>query len=968
MPDEQSLLTNTLEQEHKQLQQALRESEILRELSALLASSLDLTHVLARLTQRTVEVCHVERCAVWLHEEAKQCFVPKSYHLATQRLRQKAIQQGDVNWQQHSLSMNNPVMHRLFEQQGMLIIDDLGAESSMQDIAEQFFVRSVLLIALQREGRIVGMMSLDNPGISSTFSQEQQQLAQAIGQQAAIAIDNARLYQQAQVERQRAERLIGRAQAIFHVAMAMNSNEELPTVLGIATQHLVNGLDANGGAIALLDQDALILVSSTNPRLHAPHTAPFSPPLAQLPQCLKAVVDDSPRFVRSEDVEGDEKNWFQQLGMNNVLIVPLIAGSPYRRVFERKDSSTRDKRQCVGFAFVNYAEGSQPPSGGQFAFALDIAAQCALAIDKNAMLTRTRQAAALATERANTLDAIFDAMTEGILVLNMDGDIIVSNNTASRFLGMPLYTKRSLVQFLRAYPTYTLYGEPIAYEDFPLTRALHGEHIRGERFVTHRADAIERTLEVNVSPLLDDENQQVAIVSAFRDVTEQVRAERRIRGALDLMLNTVEAISGVTDVKELLHRILIMTAHELHCTHGLTCVYDEEQHIFTSLVSLNTSTEEDADLLDIYALFSQPLSDPHDGEPFASLFSGHATVWTTPPYSHSYPTHTSWTKATNALLLTPLIHNNHLLGVMALKRPLATNDTKRFQTFTMWDIAVVEGIGQFAGLAIEQARWQYEAEDARTKEEAMRQANELKDQFLSITAHEFRTPLTIIQTHSQLVARMLRKVTELPQRERILDGLTSIEVQTHQLTNIVNTFLEVTRINKGQVSLTIEQVDIVALVEQVLREQCGISKKHTLSSHVEAAEKPYLVLGDYARLSQVFTNLIQNAIKYSPLGGPVTVTLRQQAHESCGGSIEASIEDKGIGIPKEAQAHLFECFYRAPNAQTSEMRGVGLGLYVVSEFLRLHNGSIRVESSGEYGHGSRFILTLPLLESDALPA
>ena len=119
----------------------------------------------------------------------------------------------------------------------MLLVDDLRAEPTVQTFAETFQVCSVLLIALLRDGHPVGLMSLDNPGQSYPFSQEQQQLARAIGQQATIAIHNARLYQQAQDQRLRADHLIERARAIYQVAMRVNSGEELPVVLKLATEH-----------------------------------------------------------------------------------------------------------------------------------------------------------------------------------------------------------------------------------------------------------------------------------------------------------------------------------------------------------------------------------------------------------------------------------------------------------------------------------------------------------------------------------------------------------------------------------------------------------------------------------------------------------------------------------------------------------------------------------------------------------
>src|SRR6266571_9119063 len=213
--------------EHQRLLAALRESVILRELAELLASSLDLDHILKVLVKRTTEVCEVERCAVWLLEDARGVFRPATYHLSSQHLDANSIAAADSLWYRTPLPFDDPVVHRLLREDGLLALEDLHAEASMRTVAETFLVRSVLLIALIREGRPVGMMSLDDPNRQRTFSTAQQQLARAIGQQAAIAVDNARLYQQAQTERRRAEQLIERARAIYQVALTVNSGEDL---------------------------------------------------------------------------------------------------------------------------------------------------------------------------------------------------------------------------------------------------------------------------------------------------------------------------------------------------------------------------------------------------------------------------------------------------------------------------------------------------------------------------------------------------------------------------------------------------------------------------------------------------------------------------------------------------------------------------------------------------------------------
>jgi GAF domain-containing protein len=208
-------------QEHQRLLAALRESEILRELAELMASSLDLDRILQVLVKRTTEVCEVERCAVWLLEDARNILRPATYHLSSQQLNNHIIMAADHIWYHSSLPFADPVVHRLFNGDGVLFLEDLSTEPGMRSVGETFLVRSILLIALVREGRPVGMLTLDEPGKTCTFSPEQLQLARAIGQQAAVAIDNARLYQQAQAEKQRAEQLIDRVRAIYQVAIAV---------------------------------------------------------------------------------------------------------------------------------------------------------------------------------------------------------------------------------------------------------------------------------------------------------------------------------------------------------------------------------------------------------------------------------------------------------------------------------------------------------------------------------------------------------------------------------------------------------------------------------------------------------------------------------------------------------------------------------------------------------------------------
>jgi signal transduction histidine kinase len=495
---------------------------------------------------------------------------------------------------------------------------------------------------------------------------------------------------------------------------------------------------------------------------------------------------------------------------------------------------------------------------------------------------------------------------------------------------------------------------------------LRGEHVRGEYFVTKRADGTERAVEVNVEPLFDSEARQIGIVGAFRDATEQVRVEQRIRGALDTMLHAAEAISGLTDTKEISQHVLTMSLKTLNCERGMVLLFAQDTQTFTPLLSLGFTEETEEQWLAEQAIWLAP--DEGQYTSFRDqLLRGHVTLINAEQcLEQPNPFQTTM------ILAAPIIHNHNLQGLMLLDRSAKLKREKQpgstrllvNPAFNIWDMAVAEGIAQFAGLAIEQAHWQQEVAIARMNEETMRRSNALKDEFLAITAHEFRTPLTIILAHSQMMERILSRTEQIDPivRERFHESITSIDIQTHQLTNIVNTFLEVTHLNRGQIALQLEAINLEDIVKQAVATHATTSQLHQISYTIKAHEHPYFVMGDKARLLQIFANLLQNAIKYSSQGGPINITLTQCIANEGKTMIEVHVQDKGIGIPPDSQGRLFERFYRAPNTEGSNVRGVGLGLYVVAEFLRLHGGTIRVKSTGIPGEGSCFIFTLPLVK------
>ena len=245
-------------------------------------------------------------------------------------------------------------------------------------------------------------------------------------------------------------------------------------------------------------------------------------------------------------------------------------------------------------------------------------------------------------------------------------------------------------------------------------------------------------------------------------------------------------------------------------------------------------------------------------------------------------------------------------------------------------------------------RRKYERELQRARKEA-EEALHLRDQFLSLASHELKTPLTSILGNLQLLQRRVDKEKILNVRDQ--HTLQTIAGQMNRLNKMVHSLFDISRIETGQLSIERGRVDVCALVSRVVDEiQPTLDGREI---EMQASIQSAVIQGDELRLEQVFQNLIQNALKYSPPAAPVWVAV-----DECGSHVCVEVHDQGIGIPQEALPHLFERFYRAANVQEGRVGGIGIGLYVVKEIVELHGGHVTVESTE--GQGSTFTVYLPL--------
>ncbi len=249
---------------------------------------------------------------------------------------------------------------------------------------------------------------------------------------------------------------------------------------------------------------------------------------------------------------------------------------------------------------------------------------------------------------------------------------------------------------------------------------------------------------------------------------------------------------------------------------------------------------------------------------------------------------------------------------------------------------------------------EHEREQLLTREQAARiaaqESNRLKDEFLAIISHELRTPLNAILGWTQLLQR------GNPSLEATHRALGMIERNSLTQARIVDDILDVSRIINGKMTLQRMDIPLHPVVEQALEVVQFILQDKGLTLETHFVTQPLYISGDINRLQQILWNLLTNAVKFTPAGGKVWVTLTNTTDQAV-----LTIQDTGEGIAPEFLPHIFERFRQADGSTTLAHGGLGLGLAIVHSLVELHGGTITALSPG-VGQGAQFTLTLPLVK------
>jgi PAS domain S-box-containing protein len=291
-------------------------------------------------------------------------------------------------------------------------------------------------------------------------------------------------------------------------------------------------------------------------------------------------------------------------------------------------------------------------------------------------------------------------------------------------------------------------------------------------------------------------------------------------------------------------------------------------------------------------------------------------------------------------IVVPIHARGKVLGAIAF----VSNQADR--VYSENDLALAEELGNRAGIAIDNA-FLYES---------AQKAVLTRDEFMSIASHELKTPITSLMLQLQIARKRTQpELGVVPPPEKLAKTLDASISQVNRLTSLVDDLLDVSRIQAGKLSISLEPVDIAALVHEMV-ERYGEHMRSAGCRVSVRAPHPVWVSADKFRLEQVIINLLSNAAKYGA-GKPVELSVAETADQR----VRIACRDHGIGIPEEKLARIFERFERA--IDSSAISGLGLGLYIAREIVRAHHGTIRVESVLD--RGSTFTVELEKAVTEA---
>jgi PAS domain S-box-containing protein len=530
-------------------------------------------------------------------------------------------------------------------------------------------------------------------------------------------------------------------------------------------------------------------------------------------------------------------------------------------------------------------------------------------------------------EKQAMLSAIVESSDDAIISKNLDGIITSWNTGAQKIFG---YTEREII----GKPIYTLIPSSLQDEEKIIIQSIKSGN-RVDHFQTTRISKSGKLIPVSltVSPIKDHTGTIIGASKIARDISDQLEKEAAIKQSarrLEILNSIGKSISERMDVSSILNKVTEATTQITGAAFGA---------FFYNTIN------ENGEAFMLFALSGAPreafekFGMPRNTAVFHSTFSGEGVVRVDditkdPRYGKTAP-HFGMPKG-------------HLPVVSYLAVPVRGNGNKvlgglffghhKSGVFNQEHEDLVVSIASQAGIALANSQLFEEVKALNAK----------KDEFIALASHELKTPLTTIKGYLQVLQK---------NEQNKVSGLfieKSLK-QVNTLNNLISDLFDISKIEAGKLQLFYEEFDMRELLLDAIETIHYSSTTH--KAIFEGSKSSIHVHADKQRIEQVISNLITNAIKYSPDADTVTITLIGSSDE-----VIVKVRDQGFGLSPDQQSKIFTRFYRAVN--NPNISGLGLGLYLSKEIIDRHKGTIYVNS--ELGKGSEFFFSIPLKNTNKI--
>jgi signal transduction histidine kinase/DNA-binding response OmpR family regulator len=859
-----------------------------------------------------------------------------------------------------------PLMHRVIDGRQPVIVSDVHDEPDWTLVTGSEQVRAWLGVPLISKGRVIGILTISSHR-PDAYTEETSDLAFAFAHQAALAIDNSRLYEQTRAH-------LDEAMLLHSVTAALSSTLDMGHILPYVARSLCEALHSSGTEIHRLDEENdTITVAADYMALRPNMAEPRSRQgqtisLDDFPAAAGALARNRPMQVQLDDppTARDRAN-LEDIGAQAMLILPMVAHS-----------------QTVGLAIVWERDDFRLYTQGEIAMGQTLTHQAAIAIEHSRLFQETQQSAQQIEALYRTSRALSSSLEEEALIrtileavyraLNCEYALIATVDENARTIGVehgiwggefdvrPEWVESARYSLDHPYILADIYRtrrtEIIGEWDERFNRGMW-EKSDQERFVRILMPVQMRERVIGVVEIGYDKQQlsersehvgpdQVQMLTAFMDQAAVALENARL----------FREASRRAREMQFLHDVSLAAATEMRLKDTLQGAADalaaQMEDTRVALLLL----ESDSSVLRLAAGVGYPSELIGElrlklGEGISGWVAQHGKPVMVPDVRFD-PRYYQVDPDVRSELCVPLTAGPFIIGALSIassQTDAFTSDDQRLLTTLASSLAVlVERVRLFSEVEAAQVELQQRARELEEANVRLQELDRLKDQFLANMSHELRTPLNSIIGFSDVLIKGQMGEMSSGQRQCVENILASGE---HLLT-LINDILDLSKIEAGRMTLELTAFDVSELLAEVQMTVTPLVESKSQTLVVDMDDDLPSLTADRLRVKQVLLNLLSNANKFTPVEGRITVSCRRADP----GAMLFSVTDSGAGIKPEDQEIVFERFRQVGGSSILGVAGTGLGLAISKRLVEMQNGRIWVES--EYGHGATFGFLLPI--------